>query len=335
MGHEACHISGMKSIDQCQPTNWLPRGKTCAVCLTIDDVHPAKSSDLYEAGGDLDRGALRHVAWLTDRHADLKVTLFTTPDWRQTSPFPTRRVIAAIPYLRERLYLAPRWPEGTMRLDRHPDFVSFLKTMKNVEIGLHGLHHISRGPSIQTEFAKSTYTQCRTALARSMQIMETAGIAYVRGMTPPGWAAPPALLRAMADVGLTFVASACDIETPITPAATACRQGLQGVPLIFPCLLESGHLVQIPTNFRATSSVDRALAILDAGGLLSIKAHIIHRAVGHVALDALGAAYSAYLHDLFNRLSDRLGDRIWWTSMSQLAERVLADAPKRPSGAAG
>ena len=30
---------------------WLPPGKDCAVVFSIDDIHPARSTDYYEAGG--------------------------------------------------------------------------------------------------------------------------------------------------------------------------------------------------------------------------------------------------------------------------------------------
>jgi len=42
-------------------SGWLVSGKQAAICFTIDDVHPGKSSDTYEAGGDLGQGALGHV----------------------------------------------------------------------------------------------------------------------------------------------------------------------------------------------------------------------------------------------------------------------------------
>src|SRR5690349_8840930 len=103
--------------------DWLPPGKTCAVCFTIDDVHPGRSTDAYEAGGDLGRGALGHVESLLERHSDLRVTLFTTPDWREISPVPTRKLLARVPFLRDRLFLTEVLAPGTMRIDRHPDFV--------------------------------------------------------------------------------------------------------------------------------------------------------------------------------------------------------------------
>ncbi len=36
--------------------NWKPKDKKAAICFTIDDIHPSKSTDLYEAGGDKEKG---------------------------------------------------------------------------------------------------------------------------------------------------------------------------------------------------------------------------------------------------------------------------------------
>src|SRR5262249_24369191 len=63
--------------------DWLPPGKRDAVCFTIDDVHPGRSTDHYDAGGDLGKGALGLIAELLERHPQLHVTLFTTADWRE------------------------------------------------------------------------------------------------------------------------------------------------------------------------------------------------------------------------------------------------------------
>src|SRR5688572_5931553 len=107
------------------PTDWLPPGKSCAICFSIDDVHPARAADLFDAGGDLEKGVLGRVLELLQRHPDLKASLCVTADWRPKSPYSTRRLLAALPVLSRYLYLVERWPEGEMRLDRHPNFVAF------------------------------------------------------------------------------------------------------------------------------------------------------------------------------------------------------------------
>lgn len=313
---------------------WMPPGKTCGVCFTIDDVHPGRSTDAYEAGGDLGRGALGHVEWLLERHPKLHVTLFTTADWREISPVPTRKLLARIPILRDRFYLADVLPKGAMRLDRHLEFVRYLKSLPRTEVGLHGLHHIHPGPTVLIEFQNETADECAATLARALRIFRDAELPAPSGMTPPGWNAPPGLLEAMARVGMTYIASARDIVTPISENARTAMSGLRGLSLIFPESICSGRLVHISSNFQATSELDRAFEILEAGGLLSVKAHIIKNALGHVALDGLDALYRNYLHTLFSILEDRFGDRLWWTSMGAVASRSFsADSPRSENAA--
>jgi len=116
-------------------SRWLMPGKQAAICFTIDDVHPGKSSDAYEAGGDLGQGALGHVEWLCHRHPQLRVTLFVTPDWREISPFPTRKFLSSIPFLKDRVYLTGILPVETMRranfmLDRDTDKASLADAVR-------------------------------------------------------------------------------------------------------------------------------------------------------------------------------------------------------------
>jgi predicted deacetylase len=292
------------------------------VCFSIDDVHPGTSSDAYEAGGDLARGALGRVEWLLDRHPLLRVTLFTTPDWRELSPRPTRRILARVPLLRDRFYLARVRPRGAMRLDRHPAFVAYLRSLERAEVALHGLHHLHRGLDVHVEFQKQSIRECTRMLQEGLRICREAGLAIAPGLAPPGWNAPPNLIEAMPQVGLSFLASARDIVTPVASGALTDQSGLRGVSLIEPQWIGDGQVVHITSNFQATSPLDRALAILEAGGLLAIKGHIIKDAMGHVALDGMDTQYRNYLDVLFGDLTRRYGDTLWWTSMSEVAEHM-------------
>lgn len=302
--------------------NWLPDGKRAAVCFSIDDIHPGRATDAYEAGGDLGRGALGHVERLLERHPSLHVTLFTTADWREISPVATRKWLARIPILREKSYLTRLLPEGTMRLERHPEFVRYLRDLPRTEVGLHGLHHVHRGPTILVEFQEQSVSECEDILRRALSIFHDAGLPRPRGMTPPGWNAPPSLVTAMGNLGFSYVASARDIVSPVTATARAEMSGIRGVSLLRPELLPGGRVVHLPANFQATSPIERALEIVQQGGLLSVKAHIIKDALGYVALDGIDALYCNYLDALFCLLEARFGDSLWWTTMEQVAARA-------------
>jgi hypothetical protein len=250
------------------------------------------------------------------------VTLFTTPDWRELSPFPTRRIAARVPLLRERMFLARTLAPGTMRLDRHPEFVAYLKRLPRTEIALHGLHHVHRGLRIPVEFQGQSADECESMLGEAIAIFGAAGLRRPRGITPPGWDVPPALAAALVKLRLAYVASARDIVTPVSAAASTNMSGIRGVSLIRPDLIEGSKLVHITTNFQATSPVDRAFDIIELGGLLAIKAHIVKTAYGYVASDGLDQLYRNYLDVLFTQLGQRYGGGLWWTTMSEVASHV-------------
>jgi len=302
---------------------WPPPGKQSGVVFTIDDVHPGTSQDPYEAGGDLGRGALGNLETILAAHDQVRVTLFVTPDWREISPVPTRTLLARVPWLRDRVLLAPVHPKGSMRLDRHAAFVEYLTGLGRTEVALHGLHHVHPGPLLPMEFQDESVARCTGILRDAMDIFAAAGLDQARGMTPPSWNAPPALLDAMEAVGLVYVASACDLGTPVDLTAENHGSGMRGVPAFEPVELPGRRMVHIPTNYRATSAWDRAAAILEAGGLLSVKAHIVKNALGIVALDGLDEAYAAQLIDLFGRITREFGDSVWWGTMSDVADAVL------------
>lgn len=279
-----------------------------AVCFSVDDVHPAPVA----------REALAHVQWLQKRHPQLRVTLFTTADWRTMEPYPIRRLRARIPVVRDHVFTVPVHPRGTFRLDRHDDFCAFLRDWPGAEIALHGLHHVRTGLRPVLEFERRSAKECRDILRAATDIFDRARLPIVRGMAAPGWNVTPQLLTAMHDAGLTFVASARDLDTPIAHDAVTNGSGMRGVALIAPQRIDHG-LLHIPTNFQATSTIERAMSVLECGGLLSIKAHLLAECGSYRALDGLTPAYRDHLDRIFFAIEERFGDAVSWTSMGELA----------------
>lgn len=302
--------------------HWKPNDKKAAICFTIDDIHPGKSSDLYEAGGDLEKGALGKVMWLLNRHPKLKVTLFTTADWCETHAFPTRKLLAKIPNLRDKFYLSKRLKKGTMSLENHPVFVDFLNQMKQTEIAYHGLYHVHKGLKIPVEFQNQTETEFDEIITEMVRIFNDSNVNHVKGICPPGWNAPEALLNTLVKHNFDYVASSRDVMTPISKEAKCNMSGLKGVTLLYPTLLKDNKLVHIPSNFQVNSSIDRAVEIIENEGLISIKAHIIKQVGSYVALDGVDDLYMNYLDVLLSSLEQKYGDNLWWTSMGEIAKFV-------------
>ena len=146
------------------------------------------------------------------------------------------------------------------------------------------------------------------------------------GFCPPGWELPAALEHALVREAFRWVSAARDIHTPIARDARTAMSGPFGLSLLAPQTIAGGRLVHLPVNFQATSDDARADAILACGGLLSIKAHAVADACGHIALDGLDDAYCDRLDVLFERLRAHHGDGLWWTTMGEVAERVRQQA---------
>lgn len=304
--------------------SWLPPGKTGAVLMSIDDVHPATSADAYEAGGDLGDGALRFVTQLMERHPALRVTLFVTPDWRPLGLVRRQNLSTRIPYLNRHVMWTTLHPPEAMRVDRHPAFVKFLNGLPGAEVAMHGLHHLHRGPDFAVEFQRQSTKRCATMLDRGLEIFDAAGLTHVGGFQPPAWNLPPNLIAALAASPLRFVSSARDLKTDIAPDALTNMSGLKGASLIYPQWLVPNRLLHITSNFQATSGPERALDIVEAGGLVAIKAHVFKHGGGHTMQDGLDDAYCSLLDRLFDTLDDRFGESLWWTSMGEVADAVHA-----------
>lgn len=304
--------------------SWLPPGKKGAVLLSIDDVHPATSADAYEAGGDLGDGALRFVERLLAAHPELRATLFVTPDWRPLGLVRQRGLLTRIPFLNRHIHWTTLHPPGTMRVDRHPGFVRYLNALPRAEVAMHGLYHLHRGPDFATEFQRQSRARCSGMLELGLQIFDDAGLQHARGFQPPAWNLPPSLVAALAASPLRFVSSARDLQTAVVPGAMTSMSGLRGVSLIYPQWLVENQLLHITSNFQATSESQRAIDIVEAGGLVAIKAHVFKHGGGHTMLDGLDESYCDFLDNLFTMLKRRFGDTLWWTSMGEVSESVYA-----------
>jgi len=315
------------------PIYWYHRGKAAAVVLTVDDVFPGTRQGLYEAGGNLEKGALGRLLWLLKRHPKLQTTLFVTPDWRQISPTP-HRVWRHVPWLRDRVYLASILPKGTMDLCKHPEFVAFLNAMPRTEIALHGLHHVHPGELVSVEFQEQDRATCARMLREAIRIFDEAGLRWVRGLQPPGWNCPPALQQACRDVGIEWITSGRDLRTRVSSHAKTAMSGLSGVSLHFPERI-APSLLHFSTNFQATAPAERAFEILDAGGILSIKAHITQNMPGHMHVDGVNRLYMNYLDRLFDDIEQRYGDAIDWTTMGALSASLASPQSVLPQDESG
>lgn len=311
----------LRARDRAAP-HWLPAGKTAAVCFSVDDIHPGTSQDAYEAGGDLAAGALGRLVRLQRRHPKLKATLCVTPDWRLDSLVANSWVLRHLPWANRYVHWTRLHPAGRFRLDRHPRFVRFLNGLERCEIVPHGLYHAHVGPRLAAEFQDESEDRCAALVQQALDIFAAGKLRFVRGFVPPAWNAPPALIAVLGRMGFQFLSSARDLETPVSSDALTAMSGLNGVSLIHPQVLGDRGLVHLSCNFQATAPFERAVQILELGGVLHVKAHIFKSDGRHVMADGLDDLYCNYLDLLFTFLARRFGNRLWWAHLSEVAERV-------------
>ncbi len=135
--------------------------------------------------------------------------------------------------------------------------------------------------------------------------------------------APDNLLNQLLKNKIKFVASARDVFTEISKEATTNMSGMRGLPLIYPVMIKNNQLVHIPSNFHATSKIERALQIIENSGLLSVKAHIVKNALGIISYDGIDEVYMNYLDMILTFLETKYGNDLWWTSMGEISNYII------------
>lgn len=172
------------------------------------------------------------------------------------------------------------------------------------------------------EFQNQSEAELTRMVTEIRRVLGNAGFDYVPGICPPGWNAPPALLNALLNNGIEFLASARDTETPIRPGARTAMSGVRGVSLLEPSWLADGRLAHLPSNFDATTPLSRAHEIVNSGGVVGIKVHVVKQIGTYVARDGLDRNYRNYLDAVLGDLEDHYGDELWWTSMAEVSDRL-------------
>jgi hypothetical protein len=165
-------------------------------------------------------------------------------------------------------------------------------------------------------------------LRAGQEIFRKAGLPRATGMQPPAWNTPGPLVKAAQREGLAYLACARDVVTPIAAEATSAMSGPRGMSLLQPQLFPGTRVVHLCSNFQATSPPARAVQILELGGLLCIKGHIVKQYKTYVALDGIDELYCNYLDLLLDKLRATFGDALWFATMDEVARAFLAASPE-------
>lgn len=240
--------------------------------LNIDDVHPGGSKDYGDCGGDMDEGVFRYLNLLVDEFPELKITLFTTPDWGyKQSPGRIRRRFDFLLGSRVKV-----WEKEKFLLTNHPEWCKWLRgkvKTRNFEVAVHGLYHYQTKYPYGAEFTNLNYEECVKRIERAEEIFKQAKIPFVKIFRPPGWGMNENLLEALSELEYAIAGSA-DHKTKITENAVSSETGLRA-SIIHPQKVKGCKLVNIPQNWDPTrNDFERAKKIIQLDGLVSAKVHV-------------------------------------------------------------
>jgi peptidoglycan/xylan/chitin deacetylase (PgdA/CDA1 family) len=319
-----------------------PHGNQAAFTITVDDVHPEGSSDEegIDYGGDMDQGNFRFLNTLIERRPYLKITLFVIADSVARPDYVGWKVLSRLDPIVSRLArVSPRlvrstrammsrqrsYEQSRYRLDleehgKWRDWLASKVRTGNFEVVPHGLnHHNARHENSSMEFVGLSLEESMRRLLEMEQIFESASIPYTRGFRPPGWGTSQELLESLQKLRYVFLAGSADFKTDIRSSSTAAGVGLKSVQLAFPSKYAPYSFVTFCANCN-TSAPERAIGVIEAGGLALFQTHIAKTVFGLEAVSRKFINVVSRLLDLFER---EYAGRIWFASLGEIAEFCL------------
>jgi len=305
-------------------------GRSRAVVIGIDDVHPESSKDGSDCGGDLDKGVLGLLENFLQRYGNVKVTLFVTPCHMFLPQAPgverLHRIARSIHRsIADRIFyrfFIKTFEPNKYDIEESESFNLYLASLVKsgqVEVGIHGCYHFHNIPPYSSEFKYLNEHEALRRIKIAINKFIKAGIPFVKGFSPPGWGVNRALIRALANERFVYIAGSADFTSPITYDATSREAGLEGVSLIFPSLMGS-RLVNVPRNWTPhRNNLTRALRIIELGGLLGIHMHVEN--VYHKVYlgNGITAKNLSKLEKLVDAIESAYGNTVSFSTFSEVA----------------
>lgn len=152
--------------------------------LDLDDLHPEDGSGLNPSSPPL-----LYLEKLWEKFPSLKVTLFTTPDWRYLPQKKLTKFFGKF-FSYSPFYRKLKKPLYRLDRKRFKDWRKWLREKikeRKVELGAHGLYHTQPQYHYASEFENLNYTECKRRLKEAEKIFNQANIPFTKIFRPPGW----------------------------------------------------------------------------------------------------------------------------------------------------
>jgi peptidoglycan/xylan/chitin deacetylase (PgdA/CDA1 family) len=191
-----------------------------------------------------------------------------------------------------------------------------------VEIGIHGCFHFHVIPPYSSEFKHLSEQEARKRIRIAVKKLAQAGIPFVKGFAPPGWGVSRSLLKVLAEEGFIYIAGSADFMSPVHAKAVSKEAGLKEVPLIFPSKVFS-NLINVPRNWTPhRNDLDRALKIIELGGLLGMHMHVENKYHGTYLGNGITVQNIRRLEKLLDVIESIFGSSTDFLTFSEVALRM-------------
>jgi peptidoglycan/xylan/chitin deacetylase (PgdA/CDA1 family) len=253
--------------------------------LNLDDFHPQLSPDF---GGDPERGTFKLLMSLLEEFPNLKITLFTVPNWIDRP-----RICTRIWYLfkyKLGLRVIKPYENEPFRIDKHPKWCNIVRSLVKegrFEIAVHGYNHCN--PYLYThgqEFIGLSEREVHERILRAEELFHRCEIPFVKGFRPPGWGLSAELIRVLQKLNYKFIA----------PFPSHLRISKIG-------LLE-GMLVP-PSNYSISENPTIALWLAEEYGVVFAKGHMVYKYGREIIENGLMDKNIENLRLVLNMLNER------------------------------
>lgn len=270
--------------------------------LNFDDFHPQndKDGDFGGLNGDVNR----KIVELWEKFPDLKITMFTTPNWVDR-PFLFSKYYYYLRFLFKFFPVVKPFGDEPFNLLKHPEWCSWVRDevkKGRLEIAVHGYNHHNPVRVIHgQEFLGLNSSEVENKLSLAEEIFERAEIPFVKGFRPPGWGMADSLTQNLLKRGYEFFG----------PYPSSYRLSKVG---------DLDGLKIVPQNYSISESASIALGQAEENGVVFAKGHLAHNYGKEIISNGLSEENFVNLMSVISSLQDKYDVR--FVSLSEYIKMV-------------
>ncbi len=259
--------------------------KDILVHLNFDDFNPQsdKNGDFGGLGGD----NLNKIEELLKEFPNLKITMFTVPNWIDRPYKYHRYLYKAKELLRIFPVVSPSCSEPNL-LRKHGDWCSLVRKLvaeDRLEIAVHGFFHFNPQSRIHgQEFEGLSESAVRQRIVLAEEEFHHNNIPFIKAFRSPGWGKNIHLTKVLGELGYSVNAY------------------LSSSSKTYQATKESHNLLSLPQNWSIKESAEEAINLADQHGCVFMKGHIAFRYGRETVENGINDKHWGNLREALSRL---------------------------------